>query len=302
MIFRCRRYRGCVVFALVNEKALVLGGGGAAGNAWDIGVVAGLFEAGVDVTGADLIIGTSAGSTAAAQISAAAPPRLLAGILDAAPPASGARGPGVPPANLLDRSDAIIAASADAADMRRRMGASALENDADDSAHARRRAIVAGRLPSPHWPANRILIVAVDARTGRPVVFDRDSGVDLADAVAASTSGPGGPPHRIGDDRYIDGGFRAGENADLATGFERVLIVAPLGGRSRVPKEWGTHLDTQVDRLRAAGSAVETIFPDTDSRNAFGANLMDPSTRPAAARASYAQGRARAEQLAEFWG
>jgi hypothetical protein len=42
---------------------LVLGGGGgSAGNAWLIGVIAGLFDAGLDVTEADLIVGTSAGS------------------------------------------------------------------------------------------------------------------------------------------------------------------------------------------------------------------------------------------------
>jgi len=49
-------------------RALVLGGGGSAGNAWLIGIVAGLAEAGLDVTDAELIVGTSAGSTAAAQL------------------------------------------------------------------------------------------------------------------------------------------------------------------------------------------------------------------------------------------
>jgi NTE family protein len=51
-----------------SERALVLGGGGSADNAWLIGVVAGLFDAGLDVTEADLIIGTSAGSTSTATI------------------------------------------------------------------------------------------------------------------------------------------------------------------------------------------------------------------------------------------
>src|SRR3954453_13735038 len=36
-----------------GERALVLGGGGSTGNAWLIGVIAGLFDAGLDVTGAD---------------------------------------------------------------------------------------------------------------------------------------------------------------------------------------------------------------------------------------------------------
>src|SRR6266511_4026267 len=69
-----------------GERGLVLGGGGSAGNAWLIGVIAGLFDAGLDVTTADLTIGTSAGSTAAAQIAGATPPELLAAILAAVPP------------------------------------------------------------------------------------------------------------------------------------------------------------------------------------------------------------------------
>jgi NTE family protein len=294
-----------------GERALVLGGGGGAGNAWEIGVVAGLFDAGLDVTEADLIIGTSAGSTAAAQIaSGTQADELLASILAAAPrprtgPAGSGRGraPDVPVADLLERTSKIIGAAEDAADMRRRMGAAALETDAapGGSAQTQRRATVAARLPSQHWPQRPMLIVAVDAHTGEPVVFDRHSGVDLVDAVTASTAGPGAPAHSIGDSRYIDGGYRSNENADLAAGYERVLVLSPLGGRSRTPVEWGMHLATQVDELRARGSRVETIFPDTNSRDAFGVNLMDPSARPPAARAGYNQGRALAGQLTEFW-
>jgi NTE family protein len=130
-------------------------------------------------------------------------------------------------------------------------------------------------------------------------VFDRHSGVDLVDAVAASTAG--GPPYCIGDHRYIDGGYRSIENADLAAGYRRVLVLSPLGGRSRHPREWGTHLAAQVDELRARGSSVETIFPDGKSEHMFGANVMDPSLRPPAARAGHDQGRALAEQPTEFW-
>lgn len=61
------------------------------------------------------------------------------------------------------------------------------------------------------------------------------------------------------------------------------------------------HLAAQVGELRAAGSRVETIFPDGDSLNAFGVDMMDLSTRPAAAQAGYNQARTLAEQLTEFW-
>jgi NTE family protein len=123
--------------------------------------------------------------------------------------------------------------------------------------------------------------VAVDALTGEPVVFDRHSGVDLVDAVAASTSsGFGVPPYLIGGRRYIDGGYRRNENADLAAGYARVLVLSPFGGRSRHPLAWGMNLTTQVDELRARGSSVEMIFPDRNSENMFGANAMDLSLRP----------------------
>src|SRR4051794_29765652 len=169
-------------------RALVLGGGGAAGNAWSIGVVAGLFDAGVDVTEADLVIGTSAGSTAAAQITGATPSELLAAVLAAAPqpatrPVGSARGraPGGQVAEHLERMKAIIAAADDVADWRRRMGAAALERDAasDGCVQTRWRSTVAARLPGMHWPERAVLITAVDAHTGQPVVFDRHSGVDL---------------------------------------------------------------------------------------------------------------------------
>lgn len=297
----------------MSERALVFGGGGAAGNAWEIGVIAGLFDAGLDVTDADLIIGTSAGATTAAQITSGTPPTTLyADILTATPPPrTGPAGPDgglvvtMPMANHLEKTSAIIAAAKDAADMRRSMGAAALEADAtsDGSAQARRRAVVAARLPSPQWPQRRMLIVAIDAHTGEPAVFDRQSGVDLADAVTASCAGPGAPPHAIGGRRYIDGGYRSNENADLAAGYRRVLVLSPFSGRSRAPRHWGVHLAAHVDELRAHGSRVETVFPDGDARDifAFGANQLDPSTRPPAARAGHDQGTALAEQLTEFW-
>jgi NTE family protein len=294
---------------VTGERALVLGGGGSTGNAWLIGVMAGLSEAGLDVTTANLTIGTSAGSTAAAQLAGATPTELFAAILTAAPQqrtgqvgSDRRRGPVRPVADHLERISAIIASAEDASDMRRRMGAAALDMDAasDGSWQAQWRATVASRLPSWRWPERSVLITAVDANTGEPVVFDRHCGVDLVDAVAASCAGR--LPYNIGTSRYIDGGYRCNaDNADLAAGYARVLVLSPLGGRTLMPPEWGMQLATQADELRAGGSEVEAIFPDSNSEHMFGANAMDLSLRPPAARAGYEQGRARADQLAEFW-
>jgi NTE family protein len=320
-------------------RALVLGGGGSTGNAWLIGVVAGLLEAGLDVTDADLVVGTSAGSTAAAQVTSARATDLLAALLEAPSPVEGgpvpdhaAHGwsgserqravgrdlvspgtnPTTPPTyssrpgqpsvvNHLERTSAIIAAAGSAADMRRRIGAAALELDgaSDDAVRERWRATVAARLPSQEWPERALLITAIDAHTGDGVVLDRHSGVELVDAIAASCSS--GTPYRIGDRRYLDGGYRRNENADLAAGHERVLVLSPFGGRTRHPLEWGMQLAAQVGELRAGGSRVETIFPQSSAEHLFGARAMDVSLRPAAARAGHQQGRALAAELADFW-
>ncbi|WP_448005312.1 patatin-like phospholipase family protein [Agromyces bauzanensis] len=176
------------------KRALVLAGAGAAGNAWQLGLIAGLAEAGVDLTEADLIIGTSAGSTVAAQItSGTRPAALYAAILAEVPPSHAGdarsgrgRGPHLSGPAYMDWSAEIIASAQDASDMRRRMGAAALAMDASNgSSGTRWRDIVAARLPSHRWPQQSVLITAVDAHTGEPVVFDRHSGIDLVDAVAA---------------------------------------------------------------------------------------------------------------------
>lgn len=290
-----------------TSRALVLGGGGSAGNAWLIGVIAGLNDGGLDVTDADLVIGTSAGATAAAQIAGAKPTELLAAILDAPPPQRrphpGRRdGRTALWMNHLQRTNAIIADSADLADMRRRAGADAIELAAAGGAegNARWRDTVSARLAGVHWPERDTLLTSVDADTGEPVGFDRDSGVDLVDAVAASCAG--GPAYRIGERHYIDGGYRrSSENADLAAGYERVLVLSPLGGRTRHPAAWRSDLATQVDELRAGGSSVETILPDADSLAAFGDNMMNLATRAPTARAGHDQGRHLAESLVDLW-
>lgn len=295
-----------------RDRALVLGGGGSTGNAWMLGVLAGLLHEGVDAAAAELLIGTSAGATTAAQISFRSPIELHEAALADRPAGTagpaGAAGAGRAPrpshaavAEQLDRTSRIIAAAADPADMRRSMGAAAMQLDgaSDPERSARWRAVVASRLPDQRWPARDLRIVAVDAADGSPVVFDRDSGVGLADAVAASCAS--GAPHHTCGRFFIDGGYRRNENADLAVGGERVLVLSPFGGRTRHPLEWRMQLAAQADDLRAAGSTVEVVGPDEDTARLIGANAMDPSLRPDAARAGFAQGVRLADRLGAFW-
>ena len=305
---------------MVHNVALVLGGGGAAGNAWEIGIIAGLAEAGLDMTeAADLVVGTSAGATAAAQVRSGIPAAgLLASVLS--PPVrpvgqNRERPPSLPMATVFERMRAIGAAATSAADLGRAMGAFGLESDSilGPAAAGQRRAMVAARLPRPEWPDRPMIVVAVDAHTGELAAFDRDSGVDLVDAVTASCALPGlVPTHSINGTRYIDGGVRSGENADLASGYANVVVLSPLGGRSRTPPERGAgpagqfeglrrppgaDLASQVEALRKQGSHVEVITPDADSRAAMGTNQMDPATRIPAARAGFAQGKQEATRV-----
>jgi len=304
---------------MVHNVALVLGGGGAAGQAWQIGIIAGLAEAGLDLTeAADLVIGTSSGSTTAAWVRSGMPAaELLASVLS--PPVrpvgqNRELPPSLPMATVFERMRAIGAAATSAAELRRAMGAFGLESDSilGPAAAGQRRALVAARLPRAEWPDRPMIVVAVDAHTGELAAFDRDSGVDLVDAVTASTALPGGPTHSINGTRYINGGVRSGENADLASGFANVVVLSPFGGRNRTPPERGADPagqfeglrrfpgadpPSQVEALRKQGSHVEVITPDADSRAAMGTNQMDLATRVPAARAGFAQGKQEAARV-----
>jgi len=297
-----------------KNLALVLGGGGSAGHAWLIGFIAGLAEAGLDLTqAADLVIGTSAGASAAAHVRSGIPPaELFASVLSEVAQPMGqnqVRPPSLPMGTVFERMRAIGAAANSALDLQRAMGAFGLESDAIlGPAAEQRRAQVASRLPREEWPERPMIVVALDAHTGELAAFDRNSGVNLVDAVTASTALPGlVPTHSINGSRYIDGGVRSTENADLAAGYANVVIFSPLGGRTRTEPgqfeglrrepQWRTDLASQVEDLRAQGSRVELVTPDADSRAAMGTNLMDPSARIPTARAAFAQAKKEASRL-----
>ena len=213
-------------------RALVLGGGGLSGIAWETGVVAGLAAGGADVTTADYVLGTSAGATVAAQLGSGLP---LTGLLDRQT-LPGLQSAELAPdigrvVELMESWEKLPLEYPDPAGLRREVGQRALA--AETVPEAERRAVIAGRLPRHSWPSRNLAVVAVEAHTGDVAVFDKDSGADLVDAVTASCAIPGiWPPVTIGTGRYIDGGTRSAVNADLAAGYQRVLILAPMADPS----------------------------------------------------------------------
>jgi NTE family protein len=281
--------------AAPGGRALVLGGGGVTGVAWEIGILLGLAEAGLDLSAADLFVGTSAGSVVAAQLTSGVP-------LDRLFDAQLADATGEIAAHMsraaLARFVLAMAWPGDPQRARARLGHAALR--AKTVSEAERRGVIERRLPSHDWPQQRLLIPAVDAETGAVVVFTKDSGVSLVDAVAASCAVPlVWPPMTIGDHRYVDGGVRSVANADLAAGCERVVVIAPTtAGLRRADR-----LSSQVRALNKAGKDVRAtvVSPASAARTAIGPNVLDPSHRAASAKAGLMQAAGEVTRVQAVW-
>ena len=282
----------------MKDRALVLGGGGVAGIAWTTGLLFGFREHGVDLRTAELIVGTSAGSAVAAQLGS---DLSLKDLFDRqVDPARQTREltPNAHLFELFERALATASGFRDRAEQTRQIGRWALA--APTVTEEERRSVIAERLPSHAWPNGLLLIVAVDTETGETRIFDRLSGTTLVDAVSASCAVPGiWPPVTIDGRRYMDGGARSSDNADLALGYARTLIVSPMG--TARPDVTGDTLEQQIETLMSAGGKTYLVEPDEASKSAIGLNPLAPETRIPAANAGRSQGHAIAQDIARFW-
>src|SRR5215218_3109779 len=127
------------------RRALVLGAGGPAGIAWEVGFIAGMADGGIDLGGADLFVGTSAGAVVAAQItSGAALEDLFRSQVDPDQQIEEL----TPPVGFTQLRDQIAAAKeggGGAGEILRRVGALALA--APTVSESERRNVIASRLP-----------------------------------------------------------------------------------------------------------------------------------------------------------
>ena len=289
-------------------RALVLGGGGPVGIAWETGLAAGLAESGINFADADLIIGTSAGSAVGAQLAMGRQPQQMFAAVSADAgntrlgPTRANTGAGGQAPNLMPLMELMQKASRDdiaPEEVRKEIGAFALSattmSEEDFIA-------TFGRMlaSSESWPTKKYTCTAVDALTGEFQAWSNDSGVPLSRAIASSCSVPGiYPPITINGRRYIDGGMRSGTNADLAKGYDNVIVVAvTAGGEGPMAEAGAKRLEGELNVLRESGSKVSLVSPDAASREAFGLNLMDFTKRAGAAEAGLAQGRREAANLA----
>ena len=277
------------------SRALVLGGGGVAGIAWEIGLLLGLQEAGVDVTNADRIIGTSAGAAVAAQVTSGVP---LTDLYDRQASGEAAKheiAADFDPESMMVTFGKILAKVVPGSAMNRAIGRYALH--ASTVPEAARRDVIAARLPVHEWPERDLSVTAMDAQSGRPRVFTAADGVPLVDAVAASCAVPGiWPPVSIAGRRYIDGGMRSTSNADLAEGSDSILVVMPI---AELPMIAST-VKRAIERLTDNADVV-TIQADIDSVAAMGNNPLDPAAVVPSADAGRRQATHHVADVMALW-
>jgi NTE family protein len=259
----------------------VFGGGGVGGIAWQIGMLAGLHDEGVEIDADDALLGTSAGAVVAAQVGSgesveALYERQRAGVRHEVPKGVSLR--------MLATMTVQGLRTRSAPDFGRRVGRPAVAFGQQEA--QLRRAVIDTRLPSPDWGDRDVRVVDVDADTGEHRVFSRGEDVSLADAVMASCAIPLiWPVVTIDGHRYMDGGMRSPVNLDLAPGAGPVVALAPTTRWHR----WA-RLEEQSSRL-GPDRPVCVLTMSSEARRAQGRNPLNLDTVPAVALAGRTQGR-----------
>ncbi|MBV8177693.1 MAG: patatin-like phospholipase family protein [Mycobacterium sp.] len=281
------------------KRALVLGGGGVAGIAWETGILQGIADESAATARAlldsDVLVGTSAGSAVVAQVGSGLSLEDLFARQVRGTSAEIDPGVGVDAVTELFLA-ALSQPDATAVQKRQRIAAVALATET--VAESVRRSVIAQRLPTHAWPDRVLRVTAIDTATGELVVFERDSGVDLVDAVAASCAVPGvWPPVTIGDRRFMDGGIGSTINLDVADDCDAAVVLVPAGVSAPSPFGAGPAAE-----IAAFGGPVLGVFADDESLAAFGPNALDPRCRIGSAEAGRAQGRREAAGVAAFLG
>jgi NTE family protein len=276
------------------------------GRAWEIGLMAGFADQGIDLGAADLIIGTSAGAVVGAQLALkkgfAAPPTIAATIASAPPP--------VYSDGLAKLGAAMMRAaqSREPEPIRAEIGKMALNAQTISEEASVSRSMFAPFVGQA-WP-NQFRATTVNARTGQYQIWDAFSGVPLQRAIAASTAAPLiWPPITINGERYMDGGMRSMLNADLAIGSDIVIAVScfPLTARDKAGPTFFTAINAAVlaelDAVRGSGATLAVIEPNSEflALTKHGAAMMDSNLIPEAYRLGHITAVGEAESVRRIW-
>jgi NTE family protein len=285
----------------VPNVGLVLGGGGLVGHAFHAGVLRALAEAtGWDPRSADLIVGTSAGAYAGAQLRAG----LSAADMSARIAGQDVSAEGTPIYHGIGWADVLHGPRLRSLRMASPMlalrciarpwqvgrlaagmlprGRVSLEEHA-----ARLRAFFGGWSQQPLW------VCALRLDDGRRVVFGRDEApaTDVGSAVAASCAIPGWfCPVEIAGRWYVDGGAHSPTNLDVVAGeaLDLVVAVSPMSAargawRAAVDlparKSLSLLLREEGRRVHRRGTPVVAIEPTGRDLEVMGLNAMNHRLR-----------------------
>ena len=257
--------------------ALVLGGGGVVGVAWEVGVLAGLADAGIDPASAELVAGTSAGSVVGTQLrqgrsieALVAEQRESHGDANSPPPTTDL----TPLIEIFETLRSARRTPEVLRDVGRKAIAAETQPEAD----------WVGRFSSivgeGGWPDRDLWITAVDCATGQRRVWTAADRVAIASAVASSCAIPGVfPPVTLDGSRYTDGGLWSSSNLDvvLDSSVDAAVFVGPL--RAGDPTALRS-LEREIEQVVAAGRRADAVVPGDAFADEIGArNLMNPGLR-----------------------
>ncbi|AGZ26048.1 MULTISPECIES: patatin-like phospholipase family protein [Staphylococcus] len=272
-----------------NERALVLGGGGITGIAWESGVLAALIENGMKISQIDKIFGTSAGAFVGAVLSNNQDMKSYYHYLNENKDPN--------EQTKLKKEvyemwrQAYIQGGNNQESIGRLLGEMIDQVQPVISMKERKKAI-AKRLNDSKW-TSQLVITAINARTGQLETINQQIGMDLIDSVAASEAVPGLWPHvTMNGKDYIDGGMVSSTNACLAKDFKQILIIAPLTQKiGKLPNVF----DDEITLSNT--SDVYTITPDEFSKSIIGDNIYDASVIIEVGNAGYEQGKRLVKEI-----
>ena len=292
------------------SRAVAFGGGGEWFLAWMVGYANGLLDEGVDLSKADVTIGTSAGALVGAAIKGGRLTELTQALQQL----------GDNPA--LANKELNITLGADSQVRARTVMGDTTEITPATLQEIGRAAMAARNAPDdkyvasldalmglPSWPVGHHT-TSTDCYTGESVIVSADSGVTIAQAAAASSSLPGvNGPTWLGDRLCMDGGVSTSStHADMLAGAKSVLIIGMFDFKAHPPQHVNPSFgiservnpgtaEREAAALRAKSSNVHVTIANPDPQTDF----MDPATIGPALSIGRAAGKADAPAIAEIW-
>ena len=292
------------------SRAIAFGGGGEWFIAWMLGYANGLLEEGVDLSKADVTIGTSAGAMVGAAIKAGHLAEFTQALqqLGANPDMAnkelnislGAESQ-VRARTIMGQTDVITPASI------QEIGRAAMAaHNAPDEKYV---GSIDTLLGLGAWPAGHYT-TSTDCYTGESVIVSADSGVTIAQAAAASSSLPGvNGPTWLGDRLCMDGGVSmSSTHADMLAGAKSVVIIGMFDFQAHPPQHVNPSFgiaervnpgtaQREAAALRATGSSVHVAIANPDPQT----NFMDAAQIMPAIATGKAAGKADAESIGSMW-